>query len=135
MQAIGGEKQIQIIAELLYYQNLTNKEKSFSPEVLEDLNHLKNSFNLNNKVSYVLQQYLVKGNTKSPLVIPHYQHTGYEVAYINSDGDDYLQVTETPAFISKAQAKQQQFDKSYSHHQDSDADQEELADACGIPAD
>lgn len=135
LQAIGGEKQLQVIAELLYYQNLTNLEKSSSNNVLEDLNLIKKTFNINNKISYVLQEYLVHGNQKDALLIPNYQKTGYEVAYINSDGDDYLQTVDTPDFISATQARQELFDGVNATSTEEDDFFGALEDSCGIPKD
>jgi hypothetical protein len=44
---------------------------------------------------------------------PGYTNTGYEVAFINSDGNDLIQTKDTPTFIKNIQAsKQQQDEKS-----------------------
>jgi hypothetical protein len=48
------------IAEMLYYQNLTNTRKLSSVSVAEDIDLIKDSFNLNDKREQVLQDYLVE---------------------------------------------------------------------------
>lgn len=44
--------------------------------------------------------------------MPTYQMSGYEVAYINSDGNDYIDASKTPAFVEKAKKGQQTFAKN-----------------------
>jgi hypothetical protein len=64
LQALGGESQLDVIAELLYYQNTTNKEKVNKSAVLDDLNATRDSFDFNNKTKYILQEYLTEKNPK-----------------------------------------------------------------------
>ncbi|MDR0860795.1 MAG: hypothetical protein LBO09_07695 [Candidatus Peribacteria bacterium] len=64
LQALGGESQLDVLAELLYYQNATNKEKVNKSAVLDDLNATRDSFDFNNKTKYILQEYLTEKNPK-----------------------------------------------------------------------
>ncbi len=98
IDAIWWEQMLDVIADVLYYQNLTNKKKLFSSSVNEDISFIKQSFDINNKRENVLEDYLTEWNEekKHPLlVIPKYELSGYEVAYVNSNGGDYVIPTET----------------------------------------
>jgi hypothetical protein len=132
LQALGGAEQLDTIAELLYYQNLTNTEKTHKELVLDDLNATKDTFDINNKVRYTLNEYLVQGKTKSPLVLPDYKEKGYEVAYINSDGSDYIRNESTPFFVTQALNQQQTFDtkKDKGNNNDETPSEQELQEQC-----
>lgn len=99
LNAIGWTWMLDTIADILYYQNLTNVHKRATTDVYggpntieEELGFIKESFDLNQKRSYVLNDYLMSWNeiNKNSLLIPNYKVDGYEVAYINSDGLDYV---------------------------------------------
>ena len=92
---------IDAISEMLYYQSLTNKKKLSTWAVAEDIELIKKSFNLNDKREETLKDYLTEWTgedlktIKNPLfVIPTYELSWYEVAYVNSDGKDYILPTE-----------------------------------------
>jgi len=46
------------IADILYYQNLTNKRKLSTGNVAEDINLIKESFGINDKREETLSNYL-----------------------------------------------------------------------------
>ncbi len=88
---------LDVISEMLYYQSLTNKKKLSTWGVAEDIELIKKSFSLNDKREWVLRDYLTEWTgedlktNKNPLfVIPTYELSWYEVAYVNSDGKDYI---------------------------------------------
>ena len=136
VDAIWWEDMLDAIADMLYYQNLTNKTKLSSENIWEDIWLISDSFDLNEKRLSVLEDYLEewKEKIKNPLlVIPTYQMSGYEVAYINSDGWDYIVASNSlPDFIS---------DSSYSTQVSNDIKEIqqdtklwwEISDECGIP--
>jgi hypothetical protein len=66
---------LEIIAELLYYQNITNPTYACKDNMLEDIKGIQETFDINNKTEYVLNEYLTEKNEylKSPLVIPDYK--------------------------------------------------------------
>lgn len=88
---------IRILAELLYYQNLPVQQRKYDNTVYKDLKYIRESFDFNPKISYILDNYLTYDNQKSKLVLPQYQDKGYEVAYFNSDGEDYIDPHEAPS--------------------------------------
>ena len=93
VDALWWEKMLDVISDTLYYQSLTNKRKLSAWDVSEDINLIKQSFNLNDKRAQVLEDYLTEWNEniKNPIFeIPTYELSGYEVAFINSDGKDYI---------------------------------------------
>jgi hypothetical protein len=49
-----------MIADILYYQNLTNKKKLTSNIIEEDMAYIKKSFNINDKREQTLEDYLVE---------------------------------------------------------------------------
>lgn len=103
VDAIWWEQMLDVIADVLYYQNLTNKKKLSSSWVNEDISFIKKTFNINDKRENVLEDYLTEGNEekKHPLlVIPKYELSGYEVAYVNSNGGDYIIPSEVYSGIS-----------------------------------
>ena len=96
------------ISEMLYYQSLTNKKKLSTWVVAEDIELIKKSFSLNDKREWVLKDYLTEWNDeiKNPLlVIPTYELSWYEVAYVNSDWKDYIIPTEEDIDIKMANTK------------------------------
>ncbi|MEI6118605.1 MAG: hypothetical protein WCP92_05265 [bacterium] len=95
-----------MVAKLFYYQNSTRPERLKQTTVAEDMTEIKASFDINRKVSQVTNTYLTKGNDQGKFITPTYNTTGYEVAYINSDGEDYISAKDTPAFIKSIQTAQ-----------------------------
>jgi hypothetical protein len=51
---------LDVIAYMLYYQNLTNKKKLSSLDVSEDIDLIKQSFTLNDKREETLLDYLTE---------------------------------------------------------------------------
>ena len=93
LDVLWWEKMLDVISETLYYQSLTNRVKLSTGNVAEDIELIKKSFSLNEKRAQVMKDYLTEWNekVKNPIFeIPTYEIFGYEVAYINSDGEDYI---------------------------------------------
>lgn len=102
-----------LIAKLLRYQNSPRQERQPTTSPQDDIQANKNAFNVNQKISDTMQQYLQEGINQGAFLTPSYNQSGYEVAFINSDGNDLIQTETTPAFIQQLQnAKQQQADKA-----------------------
>lgn len=57
-----GDTNITMLGKLMYYQNMARQEKTQQTTVQGDINETKNAFDINKKVSYVLQNYLTKDN-------------------------------------------------------------------------
>lgn len=99
MEAIGGEKMLNTIAELLYFQSVSNQIRAYYDKMEKDVKDQKNGFDINERIAYIIDNYLAQGkanfydnerNAFSNFVIPSYSQKGYEVGYINSDYDDTL---------------------------------------------
>ena len=46
------------LAELLYYQNVAIKSRAISDDITKDINFSDLSFDINNKVEYIVDNYL-----------------------------------------------------------------------------
>jgi len=84
------DEKIDMIAKLFYYQNITWQERLAQTTVVDDLAEIKGSFDINQKISRVNTTYLTEGSDEGKFITPMYNVTGYEVGYINSDGEDYI---------------------------------------------
>mgnify|MGYP002853791363 CR=1 FL=1 len=135
VDAIWWTWMLDAIADILYYQNLTNKRKLSTGNIAEDINLIKESFGINDKREETLNNYLKTWNEEiyNPLiVIPNYELSWYEVAYVNSNGRDYIIPTqEEEVEITKSSSSKNVVIKK-------DAPQptqqeEDLMDECNIP--
>ena len=135
LEAIWWEEVLDGISEALYYQSLTNKRKSSTWSVEKDIQLIRKSFSLNFKRKQLLEDYLIQWNEKikNPILeIPMYELSGYEVAYINSDGMDHI--------FPPVDVESTQNEKFWSELLNLDEhpitmQESELADDCGIPPD
>ena len=62
LKSIGGEKMLNTLAELLYYQNIAIKSRAISDDITKDISFSDSSFDINNKVGYVVDNYLSQHN-------------------------------------------------------------------------
>jgi len=93
VEALWWTWMLDVVVDILYYQNLTNTKKLSSDSISKDIDLIKKSFNINDKRAEVLKDYLTQWNEQSKniaLVIPTYQISWYEVAYVNSNWKDYI---------------------------------------------
>jgi len=97
------DEKLDMIANFLYQQNITRPEKLKQSTVIDDINETKASFDINYRISDVVSTYLTKDNDQGKFLTPTYSKTGYEVAYINSDGEDYVSAQSAPSFIKQIQ--------------------------------
>ena len=132
------EAMLKNISEILYYQNLTNKKKLGTWDVAKDIELIKNTFSLNDKRKQTLEYYLKRENNlyKNPFfVIPTYQLSWYEVAYVNSNWKDYIFPDAEPEddkfswIVDYAEERTNGIDIP----QPSQTEQE-IRDECGIPS-
>ena len=131
LNAIWWTWMLDTISDMLYYQSLTNKKKLSTWMVQGDIELIKQSFSLNDKREQTLIDYLTEWNEeiKNPLlVIPMYELSWYEVAYVNSDWRDYIIPTEVDmdtSFNDNTTVK-------IRRHQPAQ-EEEDFKDECGIP--
>jgi hypothetical protein len=64
--------QIPQIAELLYYQSLPSYLRVAESDVSKDLSNIRNSFDVNKKIAYVMSGYLTKHDDYGPIITPAY---------------------------------------------------------------
>jgi len=96
-----------MVAKLLYYQNITRPERTQQTNVTQDMGEIKDSFDINQKISNIVTTYLTEGSDQGKFITPTYNSTGYEIGYINSDGEDYVSSKPTPAIIQQIQKVQE----------------------------
>lgn len=98
LNAIGGEKMLNTLAHLLYYQNVGIQTRAFSDNIKTDIENTRSAFDVNKKIQYIINNYLTQNNSKhyntlnpiAQLVLPNYVEKGYEVWYINSSNNDSI---------------------------------------------
>lgn len=105
--AATSDDKLDMVAKLLYYQNIAWPERLQQSTVADDMAEIKSSFDVNQKISDVVNTYLTEGNDQGKFITPVYNNTGYEVGYINSDGEDYVASKPVPAFIQQIQGAQE----------------------------
>lgn len=81
---------IEFIAHLIYYQNIWRQQRKVWNTILKDMNNIVEDFDVNEKIRDSLESYLVKDNNQWSFVSPAYRDKGYEVAFINSNGEDLI---------------------------------------------
>ncbi len=132
-QANTIDEKLDMIAKLFYYQNITRPERLQQSTVTEDIVEIKNSFDINQKISQITNAYLKQWNDQGKFITPVYNTTWYEVGYINSDGEDYVSAKTTPAFIQQiqsAQAKKTKTTPRNAYEEWASADLQEEVDSC-----
>lgn len=105
--AATSDDKLDMVAKLVYYQNISWPERLQQSTVAEDMAEIKSSFDVNQKISDVVHTYLTEGSDQGKFITPVYNITGYEVGYINSDGEDYVSSKPVPAFIQQIQGAQE----------------------------
>lgn len=103
LNAIWGEKMLNTLAQLLYYQNVWIQNRIISDDILQDIQNTKNAFNINEKIEYLNKNYLSQNNDQfikkeygalSELILPNYEAKWYEVGFINSSENDLVSTSE-----------------------------------------
>jgi hypothetical protein len=106
-EATTDDEKLDMIAKILYYQNITWPERLQQSTVAQDMTEIKDSFDVNQKISNIVTTYLTEGNDQGKFITPTYNTTGYEVGFINSDGEDYVSSKPVPSFIQQIQSSQE----------------------------
>ena len=113
IKVIWWDEMLYTLAELLYYQSVSNNLREYFDNIWEDINETRETFDINKKISYVMEEYLKEDNDKiyrweeiegkdikwerksyAWLVIPSYSTWWYEVWYINSNWADNVTTDE-----------------------------------------
>ncbi|MCF7835358.1 VCBS repeat-containing protein, partial [Candidatus Gracilibacteria bacterium] len=132
---ILGEEHIETLSKILYYHNITNQERKIGSTIQEDIENTKSSFDINEKISDIMSNYLKQDNDQGGLVTPSYNPDGYEVGFLNSDGLDYISTNSIPSFIQQIQSSKENFEENNQNNQlpqQQTEFEEELNTECGI---
>lgn len=136
MTPISNDEKLSLVAKLLLYQNSNWTERKKASTVADDIANIKDSFNINKKISDTTNIYLQSKHNEGAFVSPTYNRTGYEVAYINSDGFDLVDNSETPAFIKQLQntkaLKEEQANTANKILQEKSPTESEIDAECGV---
>ncbi|MCK9466717.1 MAG: FG-GAP-like repeat-containing protein [Candidatus Absconditabacterales bacterium] len=133
---MGGYEPMEFIAHLIYYQNIGRQQRKVGSTIGDDINNIIEDFDVNEKIKYSLENYLVKDNNKGPYITPAYRDNGYEVAFINSNGEDIITEKALPPFAYNISNSSNNFSKeNIPNTDDSSNFLEDLNNVCGIPDD
>ena len=111
-----SDESVRIIAYNLYWQNALWQQKTSSTHPLEDIANLQKEADLNAKIKDTMSTYLTQdlpADLDNPLITPGYKEKGYEVAYINSNGLDYINAdgdADLPAAVQRVSDSASAFD-------------------------
>ena len=95
-----GDKNIDILAEALYYRSLGWSIRPVFSNFLKDIDYLRKNFNVNEKISYIEDSYF-SDKKVDPKKYPNIETNGYEAGFINSDWADNIWSNEVePKIIS-----------------------------------
>ncbi|MFZ2718776.1 MAG: VCBS repeat-containing protein, partial [Candidatus Absconditicoccaceae bacterium] len=137
IQTIGNEN-IKTISQILYYHNITNQQTKIGSTIAEDIQNKIDGFDINQKISNVMSNYLIQDNDQGPLVTPSYNSKGYEVGFLNSDGQDYISSKPLPSFIQQIQTSKSKFTENNANNQipqEKSEFEQQLNTECGINED
>lgn len=132
---MGWYEPIEFISHILYYQNIARDQKEIWETILDDIDNARNNFNINKKITHIVDNYLIKDNNKWNFITPGYRDNGYEVAFINSDGADYITYKDNPAFIQRVKSAVDNFEQENSVNIEQTQLEEEIQNECNIPED
>lgn len=104
-----GADTIKQIAEILYYQNMPWQAKKSETFISDEITNLQENVDINQKISYVMDQYLREDNQQWALQTPWYVEKWYEVAYINDDSIHTIANETVPLFVKNIQTAQTNF--------------------------
>ncbi len=108
---------IKTISQILYYHNITNQQTKIWATIQEDIQNKVDWFDINQKISNVMSNYLIENNDQWPLVTPTYNSKWYEVWFLNSDWQDYISSKPLPNFIQQIQESKSKFTENNTNNQ------------------
>ncbi len=128
-----GYEPIDFIAHLIHYQNIWRWQRQLWTTIQEDINNTISDFDVNEKITHIVDNYLIKDNNKWNYITPAYREKWYEVAFINSDGSDYISAKAEPAFAQNIRSAANNFSKQSTPQIENNQLAEELKNECNIP--
>jgi len=124
---------IEFISHIIYYQNIGWPQRKVGGTIQEDISNIVKDFDVNEKISHIMDNYLVSDNNLWAFITPWYRDDGYEVAYINSDGNDYINYKAEPIFIQNIKSAASSFQQQSIPQITKTNMEEELINECNIP--
>lgn len=94
------QDKIAFLSELLYRLNQNIYARKYETTVINDLNWIREWFDINSRVASTVKNYL-KRYDNWIFFSPDFNSTWYEVAFINSDWDNYISAKSVPSFIAQ----------------------------------
>lgn len=101
---------ISSIAELLYVQNSILPKKKLTADLWSELEQIASLSNITNKKELIMKEYLSQQIPETPLSLPWYELTWYEVISLVSNGDDNIYSDADPSFVADVQSKVDDYD-------------------------
>ena len=126
---------IWFIANMIYLQNVSRQIKTLSGTIQGDFDNQRVDFDINEKVSYLMDNYLVSDNYKGNYLTPDYRSSGYEVAFINTDWNDLILYENTPDIVNTIYDTASSYVSPKSTNIDATSFEEQLLTECNIPMD
>lgn len=134
-EELAKSNPIWFIAEMIYYQNVTWQAKTISGTIQWDFDNQRVDFDINEKVSYLMDNYLVKDNDKWSYLTPSYRPDWYEVAFINSDWNDRIIYENTPDIVDSVSTASTNYNAPRNTNAETLPLEEALLSECNIPMD
>ncbi len=126
---------IEFIAHMIYYQNIWWEQKEVWETIAEDIKNTRAAFDVNDRIKYIVDNYLITSNNKWNFITPWYRDDGYEVAFINSDGADYIGYKDEPSFVQRVRSAASNYSSETAPQIEQTQLEEELQNECNIPED
>lgn len=132
------EDNISRIVENLYYINVWWSERTKVDNVLENFDQLKEDFDIDKKIEYVIWNHIQEWQSDDPIENPTYASNWYEAWFINSAWTDsmYLNDSDIPDLIRDIMWERSRANNYYDRDSlDNILDQAEQDEQCWIPPD
>jgi len=120
-------------AEILHFQNTPWKTRTAHTNAIDDIAEIKNTADINAKVKSVISKYLVDNDNPGEISMRGYNPDWYEVAFINSDWNDYLSYDAIPVIVDRILNQQNDLSLLADNARDQDLGPDQLE--CGIDSD
>jgi len=126
---------IEFLAHMMYYQNIERPERLVWETIQDDMDNIRESFDINQKIAHIYDNYIVSNHNSGSFITPWYRDDGYEVAYINSDENDYIVYEVTSPFMESIKSSVSDYKKPTASDIEKSQLEEELVNECNIPED
>lgn len=120
-------------ADILRLQSSPWKSRLANTDALADIKEIKNTADINVKIKSVIWTYIQQNDAPDAISMRWYNTWGYEVAYINSDWNDYLTYDTVPVILDRIVGQQNSMSLLADDATEQDIGDDQLE--CGIDAD